>query len=72
METKECYECAKKPGTPTLCEQCLWVRENYKPKKYILDLLVYKPRAVGMYDEDRKAEEDIVNKINQIIKHLTQ
>lgn len=25
-EFKECKECAKKPGSPTLCESCLWNR----------------------------------------------
>jgi len=28
-EFKECFECAKKAGSPTLCPQCLWVRENF-------------------------------------------
>lgn len=32
---KECADCAAKPGTPTLCEQCLWVRENYKQKPMV-------------------------------------
>jgi len=27
---KECYECAVKRGSPQLCNQCYWVRENYK------------------------------------------
>jgi len=27
---KECWECDKKPGSPVLCNQCLWVRDNYK------------------------------------------
>lgn len=27
---RECYECATKRGSPELCEQCYWVRENYK------------------------------------------
>jgi hypothetical protein len=26
---KECFECAKKPGSPQLCPQCLWARENW-------------------------------------------
>jgi len=29
---KECFDCSQKIGSPTLCEQCLWVRENYKPE----------------------------------------
>lgn len=32
---KECYECAVKRGSPQLCEQCYWVRENYKPNRII-------------------------------------
>jgi len=30
---KECYECAVKRGSPQLCNQCYWVRENYKLKE---------------------------------------
>lgn len=26
------YECATKPGSPYLCEQCIWVREHYPNK----------------------------------------
>ena len=26
---KECWECAKKAGSPILCPQCLWVRERW-------------------------------------------
>lgn len=29
---QECFDCAQKIGSTTLCEQCLWVRDNYKPK----------------------------------------
>lgn len=29
---KECFDCSQKIGSPTLCAQCLWVRENYKPE----------------------------------------
>lgn len=31
FDFKECFECAKKPGSPTLCQQCLWVRKNIPP-----------------------------------------
>ena len=30
---KECYECAVKTGSPTLCNQCLWVREEISNKE---------------------------------------
>src|SRR3990167_8878506 len=29
---KECFECAKKPGIPKLCPQCLWARDNWPPQ----------------------------------------
>lgn len=29
---KECFECSQKLGSPTLCYQCLWVRDNFKPE----------------------------------------
>jgi len=30
MKFKECHECYVKVGSPTLCNQCLWVRKNYE------------------------------------------
>lgn len=30
---KECFECYAKPGSPVMCKQCLWVRDNYPPKE---------------------------------------
>lgn len=32
IKFKECFECAPKPGSPYLCAQCLWVRENWPPQ----------------------------------------
>ncbi len=56
---KECYACAKKPGSPQLCSQCLWVRENYN--KYI---------KLKIFCDKIGLDFDNMKELVQIIKEL--
>ena len=52
---KDCYECAVKRGSPQLCEQCYWVRENYKPNRIIF--MNQQEEMLKRFDELRKQND---------------
>ena len=64
---KECYECAVKRGSPQLCEQCYWVRENYKPNRIIF--MNQQEEMNKRFDEKFKWFFD--NQTNESLKNTT-
>lgn len=65
MEFKECFECKPKPGSPQLCAQCLWVRENYKPMETNWE----KSLVINLTDDglSRETALQYVDFVNQLL-----
>lgn len=56
MEFKECFECKPKPGSPQLCAQCLWVRENYKSIETLEQRVRFNAQDMGELGQFIKVE----------------